>query len=204
LDQPDQGSAVRGRPAAVAVEQPSRAQSVEHLLGVHVAHRVEPEEQARRAARDDLRGHHGQEELSVARRGQPATIRCEICGRRVDPWAEFRYARAAPGAASVMMRGPPPCSECRRRGCPSCMCVVGEWADDFFFDEFLCSACLKKNAPQSGLGGDRGPRASRKSRVRRQPGPQLLRIGAPRMRPLPLHLQRPRRLPSVARRLFPW
>jgi hypothetical protein len=43
---------------------------------------------------------------------------------------------------SVRARWLEQCSECGRLGCPKCLCVVDERADDFFFDVFLCLDCL--------------------------------------------------------------
>jgi hypothetical protein len=71
-------------------------------------------------------------------------IRCGICGERVDPWGRLDYPRVAAEAGAVQMSGLQECSECGRRGCPSCLRVVEERADDFFFDRFACVGCLKK------------------------------------------------------------
>jgi len=68
--------------------------------------------------------------------------RCEICGGAVDVSHELVYPRAPKAVPSVRARGLEQCSECGRLGCPKCLCVVDERADDFFFDVFLCLDCL--------------------------------------------------------------
>jgi len=62
----------------------------------------------------------------------------------VDPWGELLYPRVSAPTATVLARGLQRCSECGRLACPTCLRVVEQRADDFFFDQFACLACLRK------------------------------------------------------------
>ncbi len=71
---------------------------------------------------------------------------CEICGQRTDSGGDQSYTRSGAGPSTVVVKGPKQCSTCGRRGCPSCLRVVEEQADDHFYDQYVCRDCLDEAA----------------------------------------------------------
>lgn len=69
-------------------------------------------------------------------------VHCEICGAGFDEGEPLRYPRRGLGAQELVRPGLERCTHCQRRGCPRCLTVVEERADDYFIDLMLCEACL--------------------------------------------------------------